>query len=471
MSRPHFKGGGPLPVARRRRTSVVTAIVVFAVVAVTVLVAASAAFAGITSTPTTLVKPHGDGTALGSAAGAPAASSFVPPALAPWLQAGGRAGAVTIFSDGFETGGSSQWYVQAPSGTPAWAITTYRAATGTHSAYCAGTQIAAPGPYANNMNTWITVGPLDLSSLTSGSFTYKLYGVIQSPDMVFAGVSLDDSKYYGNSYNGAGTAWLNGSIDLTNVPNGLGNVCGKTQVYFAFHFVSDGSGTAEGAYVDDVSIAGTTASSGPKDAGLVLTADATVVPYNGSVNMVGALLDATGGFLVPNKEVGLYWSQENKIDGTWNFAGSATSSTGDYQVSATHIQRLTYFAAFFNGDTEYNSCMSNLVKVLSRALVTPPAVPSVVRAGVRVTSWGSVKPVHTAAQNKASHTKVYLERYSAGKYRPVVTLYAQKYVNTSSETRYSITLQYHSGSWRVRAVHQDDDHAKSVSDWRYFTVR
>jgi hypothetical protein len=71
---------------------------------------------------------------------------------------------------------------------------------------------------------------------------------------------------------------------------------------------------------------------------------------------------------------------------------------------------------FFDGDSEYNGTMSNLVPVQARAKLTPPAVPSSIRSGVRVTSWGSIKPPHTAAQNRASHTKVYLERYSGGKW-------------------------------------------------------
>jgi hypothetical protein len=115
--------------------------------------------------------------------------------------------------------------------------------------------------------------------------------------------------------------------------------------------------------------------------------------------------------------------------------------------------------------------MSNLVRVNARARLTPPAVPKVVSSGPKITSWGTIQPPHTAAQNRSSHTKVYLERYYGGKWRAVVSLYAQQYKNTQTETLYAIALRYKPGSWRVKAVHQDDDHAKTVSSWRTFTVR
>jgi hypothetical protein len=108
---------------------------------------------------------------------------------------------------------------------------------------------------------------------------------------------------------------------------------------------------------------------------------------------------------------------------------------------------------------------------MARAKLTPPAVPSRVPAGPKITSWGTLKPLHTAAQNRSSHTKLSVQRYSGGRWRPVVSLYAQSYRNTSSATMYSVGLRYAPGQWRIQAVHQDSDHAKTVSAWRYFTAR
>ena len=71
-----------------------------------------------------------------------------------------------IFSDGFETA-SPPWLVD---GDPTWGITDYRHAAGSYSAYCAGSAIAAPGPYSNNMAARIFAGPLDLSGVTAATF-------------------------------------------------------------------------------------------------------------------------------------------------------------------------------------------------------------------------------------------------------------------------------------------------------------
>ena len=67
---------------------------------------------------------------------------------------------------------TSPWTV---SGDPTWAITTYRVAAGTYSSYCAGSAIAAPGPYVNNMSAWRIAGPFNLSTVSSATFLYNAY--------------------------------------------------------------------------------------------------------------------------------------------------------------------------------------------------------------------------------------------------------------------------------------------------------
>ena len=66
------------------------------------------------------------------------------------------AGSPVMLSDGFE-GTLSLWQVL---GSPTWGTTTYRAAAGQASAYCAQSAIPAPGPYADNMSAWLTSRPL-----------------------------------------------------------------------------------------------------------------------------------------------------------------------------------------------------------------------------------------------------------------------------------------------------------------------
>ena len=413
------------------------------------------------------------GSGVSSGGVAPRAAAGHTP-LAPWLVTAPAAAPArgastqTLFSDDFESG-MSKWQLQ---GNPGWAPTTYRAKGGSYSAYCAGSAIAPPGPYTNNMNAWMIAGPFDLSTATAATLSLSIYSSSElEKDYVNAWVSLDNDNYWGTGWSGNWTPWTDETLDLTNVYQ-LGNVCGQSRVWIAIVFDSNPTVTMEGAYVDNVALTATVqgGGGGQRATGLVLTADAETVDYDGSVDLTGALLDATSGSLIPGKSVGLFWSQEDKIDGEWTFAGSAQSSTGDYSVSASGIKRLTYFAMFFDGDAEYLSTMSNLVKVKARAKITPPAVPKVIAAGVKVWAWGSILPRHSTAQNRSSHTKVYLERYYGGKWHAVTSLYAQKYKNTQTATLYGIGLYYKPGSWRVMAVHMDADHARTVSSWRTFTA-
>ena len=415
----------------------------------------------------------GPGVAGRSAVLAGTPGTHVP--LAPWLvtaravaPARGATQTVTLFSDDFESG-LSKWSLQ---GSPGWATTTYRAAGGAYSAYCSGSAISPPGPYVNNQSSWMTAGPFDLSQATAATLGMTMYSITElDKDKLGLYVSLNDVNYYGVYWSGNHNSWTSQSLDLTDVFT-LGNVCGQSRVWIGVAFRSDPAVVYEGSYVDNVTLTATVPGGGgqQQESGLVLTADTDVVPYNGSVTLTGALLNAASGFLIPGKSVGLFWSQENKIDGQWNFAGAAQSDTGDYSVTASGIKRLTYFAMFFDGDSEYLSSMSNLVKVKARARITPPAVPKVVASGPKVWGWGTILPRHSTAQNRASHTKVYLERYYGGSWHAVISLYAQKYRNTKTATEYGIGLHYKPGSWRIMAVHEDDDHAKTASSWRTFTV-
>jgi hypothetical protein len=400
-----------------------------------------------------------DGT---GATGSPLPS--VPSATAGAPRAPGVAAADVIFYDGFESGALPAW---TSSGDPTWGIDDYRSAVGGHSVYCAGDPYYAPGPYANNMNAWLVAGPFNLSELTSGSFDFKLFRDTETDrDYVKAMVSIDDDMYYGSSFTGT-QGWTDYSIDLTNVYT-LGNVCGRSQVWIALIFQSDSSIVYEGAYVDEVLVSG---SSGGGESGMELDAAPLVVPYKGSVDMSVDLLDVGTGFLIPGQDIQWLYCQNDLLPRVWTAGETVSSSTGHYAFTLSNLVRRTYFIMYFAGDSQYTESWSNYVKVMARAKVTPPNVPSRVRAGVRITCWGTIAPQHTAAQNRASHTKVAIQRYTGGRWRALYSLFAQKYRNSGSVTKYSITLMFAPGKWRVNATHSDIDHAKSVSSWRTFTVR
>lgn len=199
----------------------------------------------------------------------------------------GRAvGNGVIFYDGFETS-SPPWLVDDD---PTWGITDYRHATGSYSAYCAGSAIAPPGPYANNMDAWLVAGPLNLASVTAATFSYQFYCVTElNHDYFWALVSLDAVHYYGRRYSGSFDGWNAGSIDLTAVPT-IGNVCGKSAVYVAFSFDSDALTTAEGAYVDEVRVTAGT----PAPAARITKLTPSHGPTGTAVVVEGANLGSSG---------------------------------------------------------------------------------------------------------------------------------------------------------------------------------
>jgi hypothetical protein len=379
----------------------------------------------------------------------------------------------TIFYDGFENG-MGNW---ALGGTPTWDISSSYYQTffaGSYSAYCAGSSIAAPGPYVNNMDAWMVAGPLDLSTVTSATLWYSLFvDTEEGYDPLKVGVSVDDTTFYSTSYSGP-EGFIRDAFDLTNVPV-IGNVCGQSQVWIAFHFVSDATNTGQGAYVDEVSV-----QSGLRPVYVSMTAGPAVVGYNKPVTIQGTLTDTWMNPLA-YRSVDLYRSTDNK---NYSSLGTIDCTTGAFSTSV-NIVRKTWFGVVFRGDSEYLWSNINgwdslfydddIKSVTSRANLTPPVVPSRVRRWMPNTKsqtyWGTLKPMHSTAQNKTSHTEVFLQRYSGGRWKQIDAKYAQAYRNTTTATLYMTSWRLGApGRMRMRAVHADADHAKTTSAWRYFRV-
>lgn len=374
----------------------------------------------------------------------------------------------TIFYDGFETD-MGNW---ALVGTPTWDRTNYLYFAGSYSAYCAGSS-AAHGPYANNMDAWMVAGPFDLSTVTSAALWYSLFVNTElTNDPLKVLVSVDGSNFYGTSYSGPKGIVVD-AFDLTNFSIPLvGSPCGQSQVWVAFRFVSNATTTGEGAYVDEVSL-----QSGPRPVYMSITAGPAVVGYNKPVTVQGTLTDTWMNPLA-NRSVDLYTSPTGH--NPWSYLRTVACPTGTFSTSVK-IVRKTWFWAVFPGDSEFlasNIYGSNslyydddIKSVTSRASLTPPAAPSAVKRVVLHKYWGTLKPKHSAAQNLTSHTRVYLYRYSGGKWRLLDSKYAQTYRNTTSATLYMVSWRLGlTGRYRMQAVHRDADHAKTTSAWRYFRV-
>jgi putative cell wall-binding protein len=164
-----------------------------------------------------------------------------------------------LISAGFETW-PGPWLLWSETDT-GWGRTTYRKTQGSYAAYCAGSRINAPGPYANNMNTWMTLGPFDLRAYENAHLRLDLRFLTElNHDAFGIGVSTDNSLYHSIIMHGdSGGWWVDTGLDLADFQNnGLVNVTGQPRVWVGILFQSDGAGTAEGAYVDNVRITGFT---------------------------------------------------------------------------------------------------------------------------------------------------------------------------------------------------------------------
>lgn len=162
-----------------------------------------------------------------------------------------------MFAHGFETWPGGWSFV----GAPTWGQTSYRASAGTYSAYCAGSSIAAPGPYADNMEAWMVAGPFDLSGYVAATLSCDMWIKTESNvDWLYAGVSTDGSYFDLMGSSGDSGGWEYGhTFDLADFwdDGGTVNVVGEPEVWIAFYFDSDSSIVDEGAYIDEVTITGT----------------------------------------------------------------------------------------------------------------------------------------------------------------------------------------------------------------------
>lgn len=190
-----------------------------------------------------------------SAATAPVGLGASPADIAPvpGLTSDRSNASVTVLSDGFE-GTMANWSLV---GTPAWGITTYRAASGSHSAYCVQGGTAAPGPYGNNVGNWMIAGPFDLSDANTAGLDFDTWFSMGTGDGVYFGISTNGSSFSLGGWTAQSSGgWYHMHQDLGNWFGT--SYLGQPQVWLAYRFASDASTTAEGAYVDNVVLAETT---------------------------------------------------------------------------------------------------------------------------------------------------------------------------------------------------------------------
>lgn len=167
-------------------------------------------------------------------------------------------GWVNIMSQNFEgTFPSGLWQTGHPINyvDAYWGTSTCHFYSGSKSGFCAAAGTAAitcNQLYPNNMFSFMIYGPFDLSDATDAEMTF--YHLIYSEynnDVFLVGASIDGQNFWGGTASGNSNGWISNQFDLKNVYN-LGNLCGKTQVWVGFIFVSNYSVQNFGVWVDDI---------------------------------------------------------------------------------------------------------------------------------------------------------------------------------------------------------------------------
>jgi Zn-dependent metalloprotease/uncharacterized protein (DUF486 family) len=154
----------------------------------------------------------------------------------------------SVFDSNGSTGGQLFWDDQnCVYNDPNWSL--WAAAGGTNRLN------ACTDSYTNNMASWVTYGPFSMSNTSDGLLDFHYRNESEAGFDYFSWLaSVDGTNFYGYKVSGNSNGWQYQSLDLKNVPT-LGNITGRSQVWIAFLFTSDGSViSGKGPFVDDVAI-------------------------------------------------------------------------------------------------------------------------------------------------------------------------------------------------------------------------
>lgn len=172
-----------------------------------------------------------------------------PPTATPVAQ-----GWTTILAEDFDNG-LDAWTTE---GDPTWDATECRSQSSPASVWPAASgenaAEACTDTYRNNMQSWLIYGPFDLSDASAAEVTFD-YWLKTERDYDFLQwlASTDGEHFYGYQISGDSDGWTSRTFDLSAI-DGLGDLRGEDEVWFAFIFDSDTSNNDVGAFVDNVEI-------------------------------------------------------------------------------------------------------------------------------------------------------------------------------------------------------------------------
>lgn len=167
----------------------------------------------------------------------------------------------TILAEDFEGTFPGPWDVfdnRPGSGEYYWAPRSCRSFSGSSSGWVVGggadgSTLPCDAVYPQNVNSWMIYGPFSLADTTAAEMSFqKWVNSASEQDILFWGASTDGINFNGWQQWGDTDGWQEAALDLANVP-GVGDLRGKTAVWVALAFISEGgTGAAEGATVDDI---------------------------------------------------------------------------------------------------------------------------------------------------------------------------------------------------------------------------
>ncbi|MCU0292754.1 MAG: PKD domain-containing protein [Thermoanaerobaculaceae bacterium] len=175
--------------------------------------------------------------------------------------------ATTLLNEGFEStwpaGPWSVWFFGGNQSNATWGRTSYRKSSGSYSIWCAGggSGAAAPGGSVPlNTSGGTIVGPFDLTNATSGSFAFDLWlqtelNVDQFKWMAESGCdpSVSACTFSGLQTSTNTSGFQRKTQNLADWGS-AGSLLGKSNVWIALIYTSNGSNQFEGAYVDNVAL-------------------------------------------------------------------------------------------------------------------------------------------------------------------------------------------------------------------------
>lgn len=164
----------------------------------------------------------------------------------------------TILYEGFEGVFPGNWNILDSSGLGyQWKDRSCLSSTGSWSAWAMGggtngSTLPCGSSYINDANTWLYIGPFNLSNATQAELKFDLWlNTEMEYDFLHWGASDDGYAFKMVKESGNTNGWVSRSLDLSNV-NGQ-NFVGQSQVWIGFLFTSDYSiNYPTGAAIDEV---------------------------------------------------------------------------------------------------------------------------------------------------------------------------------------------------------------------------